>query len=397
LRILYLTHSVSWKGGGIFFTAYHQARHLASRGHEVILMSVPPQNRFRFSESISNGVRLLETPDWLPGMARSGWDPWDMVRRIFRLKNMKFDLIHGFESRPIVAVPALYQQFSKKVPLIFTWADWFGRGGKGAERGFFLKRIMDPVETFCEDYFMPKAFRCIAMGQPLLDRALALGIPRDKLLLLLHGCDPSGIKPMTRLEARSQLSHFNPSDTILGYMGVMRPSSARLLIEAFRQIRQYALPNCKLLLIGNIKLPIDEYLDADIKPAVVRTGWLQYDHVNLHLAACDLLLLPLQRAVATDNVWPSKLNDYLAIGRPTVATDMQSIRPIFQKYGVGILTDDDPRAFAEGCIAALRDQSAWDSMAKNARHLAEGDLSWNHIVDRLEVFYQDAIRAFQQH
>jgi glycosyltransferase involved in cell wall biosynthesis len=395
LRLIYLTHNVSWKGGGIFFTAYHQARHLVARGHEITIMSISKNRLCRFSESFSNGVRIIETPDLLPGKARSGWDLWDLLRRIGYLSKLKCDLIHGFESRPVVAIPALQYQKRYKIPLVFTWADWFGRNGKGSERGALLGRMMNPIETFCEEHFMPKGYRIIAMGEPLLERALSIGIPRERLSLLLHGCDVSGMMGMTTREARLKLGRFNGSDPILGYIGVMRPSSARLLMAAFREIRRRAYPSCKLLIIGNTKLAIEDFIAEDIRDHVVKTGWLAYDQINLHLAACDLLLLPLEKAVATNNVWPSKLNDYLSIGRPTVATDMRSIRPIFEQYGIGTLTEDNPMAFAGGCISLLGNESSRNTMGQNARKLAEGPLSWNSLVDQLETFYRDTIKAFQ--
>ncbi len=30
MRILYLTHNITWKGGGAFFHAYHQARRFST-------------------------------------------------------------------------------------------------------------------------------------------------------------------------------------------------------------------------------------------------------------------------------------------------------------------------------------------------------------------------------
>ena len=180
MKILYITHNVSWKGGGIFYTAYHQGRHLAERGHEVTLLSISDSGRLRFSERVVSGVRIVESPDLLWGRGRTGWDPWNILRRILYLRNANFDLVHGYESRPAVSLPALYLKHKLQVPLFYTWADWFGRGGKGTERGRGLSLIMGPLETACEDCFYPLADGLVAMGTPLLERAVSIGIPKDR-------------------------------------------------------------------------------------------------------------------------------------------------------------------------------------------------------------------------
>jgi len=53
------------------------------------------------------------------------------------------------------------------------------------------------------------------------------------------------------------------------------------------------------------------------KPAGLPTS-----KVAAYLGASDLLLLPLLDTIANNNIWPSKLNDYLAAGRPIVSTRM---------------------------------------------------------------------------
>ena len=178
MRLLYLTHNVTWKGGGVFFTAYHQGRHLVQRGHEVVLLSISPDHRRGFHEHVSNGVRIIETPDLLSGRGRSGWDPSDVLRRIGFLRGQDFDLIHGFESRPVVAIPGLYLRQARRIPLVLTWADWFGRGGKGTERGRGLSLVMGPLENWCEEYFYPRADWIIAMGAPLVETCHSGGCAR---------------------------------------------------------------------------------------------------------------------------------------------------------------------------------------------------------------------------
>jgi len=58
MRVLYLTHNVTWKGGGAFFRAFHQARYLVRRGHQLTVLSIAPQSRSEFHQFEAEGVRI---------------------------------------------------------------------------------------------------------------------------------------------------------------------------------------------------------------------------------------------------------------------------------------------------------------------------------------------------
>lgn len=390
MRILYLTHTVTWRGGGIFYTAFHQARHLVRRGHDVTLLSISPSAKFAFSEQRVEGVKIVQTPDLLPGLARTGWDAWDTVRRILMLHGKTFDVVHCFESRPAVAVPGLFARCEMGAPLVFTWADLFGKGGRSEERSLPIRTIMRPVEDFCEKYFYPKGDLMVAMGQPLLERALAMGISADKAFSLLHGSDPERTRAIPRHLARRQLGTLLPDEGLLiGYLGYLWPVNANLLFATLKAVKERVDHRAKLLLIGNHRVNLPALLPADLQEDVIATGWVDYEKVNLYLCASDILMLPLKRTQVSEIIWPSKLNDYLAAGRPVVATDMSILRPLNRQAAFASLCADDPDSLAEGIGAITNDASLADTYGKNGRCLAENDLSWSTIVGQLETRYAE--------
>jgi len=225
-----------------------------------------------------------------------------------------------------------------------------------------------------------------------LERAAALGIPRERMINLLNGCDPEGLTPFSVEEARSRLPSVPRAAYVVGYVGVMRATTAKLLFSALPLIKQLAQRPVKVLCIGNHKLKdFWSFVPADCRNDVVETGWIDYDDLNVYLCASDVTVLPFQHMTATDNIWPSKLNDYLAAGRPTVATNMRILRPLFSAYDIGLLTEDTAHAFAQGVVTLLLSPEVRARQAVNARALAEGDLSWEHLVGQLEQFYVQLI------
>ena len=193
--------------------------------------------------------------------------------------------------------------------------------------------------------------------------------------------------------ARKELPQLPRNGVVLGYLGVLRPSTAKIMFGAFEYLKKQVGGPCRLVLIGNHKLDVDAYIPKSCREDVIQTGWLSYEQINLFLSASNSLLLPLERSVSTDNVWPSKLNDYLAAGRPVVATSMRILQPLFESHPIGLLTPDEPKEFALGCLEVIGSPDRCVTMGNCARALAEGDLAWTSTVDRLENFYQKVLSA----
>src|SRR5512137_1714291 len=108
MQILLLNHNVVERS--TFFRAFYLGRELADAGHAVTLATVSRQNVVRPRVDLREGVRIVETPDLGVSLARTGWDPWDTVWRTLRFLGERWDLVHGFDCRPVVLGPCLAQK-----------------------------------------------------------------------------------------------------------------------------------------------------------------------------------------------------------------------------------------------------------------------------------------------
>src|SRR5205814_1337165 len=126
LRVLMLNHNVIWRS--TFYRAFYLGRELVDRGHEVTVATISAGRVLSPREHTIEGVRVVETPDWGVGLARTGWDPWDAAWRCGRFRGGAFDVVHGFDCRPVVLAPSLFLRRSGRIPWVSDWADWWGRG-----------------------------------------------------------------------------------------------------------------------------------------------------------------------------------------------------------------------------------------------------------------------------
>jgi glycosyltransferase involved in cell wall biosynthesis len=383
MKILMVNHNVAFQGG-TFFRAYFFGQHLARRGHQVTLLTISPQLRCGFHEKDKNGVRIIEMPDLLWGRARSGWDVWGTLNRIAYIAEHSYDLVHAFDSRPEVILPALFCRKRHKSHLVLDWADWWGRGGSTSERaGGLVNHIIGPLETFFEEAFRTRADGNTVISRALYNRALSLKVNSSKLFHLIQGSDIEKIQPMEHSIARKILG-LPVGMTLIGHLGVLQPKDAEFLFSVLSLLRQ-ASPDICLALIGRHRCNLAQYKKGN--EGLLETGPLSHKKMVLYLAASDILLLPLADTLANRARWPSRVNDYLAAGRPVVSTDVGDIADILLTEEAGIVKRPQVEDFVEGILTLIRDEDLRLSYGKKGRTLAEAKLSWTHITERLESYY----------
>jgi len=387
LRLLFLTHSVIWRGG--FLRAFHWGRLLVRKGHQVTILTISENNRRKFETQERDGVCLVTTPDLLSGRLRSGWDPWDTLNRMAYLWSQDYDLVHSVDSRPVCILPALMLKKLRGSKLVIDWGDWWGRGGTIVERAKSLaERLFAPVETFFEEGFRHYADGSVVLTSALKNRALALGVRSDRLLHIPHGADVERLQPRDKVEARKRLRLDN-GKRFLGYVGsCVFAKDRNLLIKAFEHLYEFE-KRVRLIFIGRTGFKQSD-LETNLRDYVIFTNEITDEELQDYIAACDIMWLPLKDTIANRGRWPSKICDYLAAGRPVAATAVGDLKQLFSRSEIGILSRDDPLDLARATLQLLV-RPDLEELGKNARRVAEFELSSNVLTDRLESFYFDTL------
>jgi glycosyltransferase involved in cell wall biosynthesis len=98
-------------------------------------------------------------------------------------------------------------------------------------------------------------------------------------------------------------------------------------------------------------------------------------------------MLPIKKAFATESIWPSKLNNYLAVGKPIIATALKVYANLMEKSGARRLSKEIPKALAEECLALIKNPDLRMSIGRTAREYAVIELAWERLVDQLKDYY----------
>ncbi|MFT7585784.1 MAG: glycosyltransferase involved in cell wall biosynthesis [Cellvibrionaceae bacterium] len=385
MRILKILYNI--EGKGTYWRALGFAEELVARGHEVTLVATAKTSKRDFHCEIRNGVKVVLAPDILSGSLRSGWDPVSVLKRIAYFKTDRFDLIHAYESRPVVIYPALYIAKQQKIPLITDWCDWFGRGGSVEQRpNPIIRGILRPIETHFENYYRPQTAGITVINSILEHKSKALGFTPDQTHLLHNGVDPKVMYPQNKVAVRKKLN-LNLEGTYIGYTGTIFKSDAKLLGEAFDRLHTKS-PETRLLMIGYLNLDMRDFTRAKHHNAIIQTGQLPFDQLLQFVSACDIGCLPLVNHNANRGRFPLKLFDFMSHERPVVVTNTGDLGNIVSKHQAGFVIDDDtPESLANQLSELMSSPQKMRELGKNGRWAIENHYSWPIVTEGLERFY----------
>jgi len=387
MKILMLNHNIAWQG--TYFRCYHFARHLVRRGHKVTLLTVRKDIGLIPQISSEDGVEVIKTPRILGRFPYRYWHRWmspGVFWRLLWVLKEPHDVVMAFDHWPEVACPFFLARLKRQTKLVADWCDLFTDGGI-FETKWPRESVGYRVENWLERRTKNIADSVTVISQELRDRALACGVHPDRLMLLPSGADIENIRPFPKDQMR-RLLNLPLGARIIAYTGVTTSHEVRLLIEAFVAIAR-EVPDAHLLLIGPFANgKHQDGIDPAIKARIITPGPIPYANLGKYLAAADILALPLPDVLNSRARWPNKFGDYLAAGRPIVATALGDLVPVFNEHSIGRCATPDISDFARKAIELLNDRTRWQEYGDNARKVAEEQLDWGILSRRLEGFLQ---------
>ncbi|RME60599.1 glycosyltransferase [Candidatus Parcubacteria bacterium] len=365
---------------GTYWRAFHFGRILVAHGHRVMLLTTARRAHLRKRAFTKDGVHVIEIPDLLFGPLRSGWDAWNTLMRLDVVRRQRFDVVHGFECRPVVIYPALLAH-RMGARLVLDWADWLGKGGSVEVRPWWQRSLMRPIETFYETHFRVRADGHTVINHFLEERVRALA-PDAPVRLLRNGSN----LPIFRmpLATARRITGLPADGELIGFLGSTYAPDARLMAEAFNVLHRRR-PQTRLLLAGYFNRPIETWLDAP--EAVIRTGMVSTERLGQYLSACDVCWLPLTASGTNIGRWPYKFSDYLSAGCPIIASAVGDFKEILSTLGAGEVVPSDATAFAEHTAALLDAPKRRERLSAAALQAAETHFNWDVLGLQLEDFY----------
>jgi glycosyltransferase involved in cell wall biosynthesis len=371
------------KGVGTYLRAFYFCRELARAGHKVTLATVSRTSRFRSAISYKRDwigesseprgagpwIRLIEGPAWgnrfLPG---TGWGPLDIWKRTRELETSNYDAVFGFEYQPNVSWPVYFTQRRKHYAFYSDWCDWFG----GSSNWFGGWKIAHRIDSYLEEKIRFRAARVSVTSKVLQDRALSIGIPKERLAHIPNGAPTEYITPKNRRAARERFRLPEDSPIIVAVSNGDMCREMRIFGEVLRRA-----PKSVLLLIGNVAPPAWELAEQlAIEDRIGRMGWVSDEDYPWILGCADVCICPLEDSLNDRARWPTKILDFLTAGRATVTNPVGEVGRLFCKSDVGVLAGYSDKEFAAEVLALFHAPDRRQFLGETARKVMVQQWDW---------------------
>jgi glycosyltransferase involved in cell wall biosynthesis len=390
LRILMLTYNVV--DGSNYLRARSLASRLARRGHTVTLVAGRSSPGLAVRRSAIDGVSVVQYPELAPHRVRNGGlGVVDTLARCFMVQRTSADVVHAFGHRPAAALPALVRQRCRNTPFVLDWADLWGTGGIAGERSPLLRWTLGVADGLGERRACSLADAVTVPCRPLARMARRLRPSRDGVHLLPGGASPDVVYPVPRERARRRYGVDDDAHVVV--FAADSTYDAALLAETFVRVAE-ADTRALLLLAGDSGTRIRRLLQGrSAAGRVLSVGHVPYSDLGAVLSCGDVALLPLKQDSVNTHRFPNKICDYLAAGRPVVASPVGDMAEIVTDQGVGLTAPGDPTSLADAVLRLFGSADLRRDMGTRARALAVERLSWERHTDRLAGLYSSLLAA----
>ena len=214
------------------------------------------------------------------------------------------------------------------------------------------------------------------------------GIPENKITIAPDGVDIEKFNLAISQEAARQKTSLPLDKKIILYTGsfYLRDwKGVDILLESAKRFS----PDCYFVLVGGEAEEIEKIKKQYPLPDLILIERRPHKQIPYYLKAADILVLPNKKGEAISEKYtsPLKLFEYMASGRPIVASDLASIREILDEQSAVLVTPNDPAALADGIKKVLSDRAWGSQLAQKSLERVSG-FSWliraKNIINRVK-------------
>ena len=385
LRVLVVAPTPFFGDRGCHVRVYEEVRGLMARGIDVHVVTYPTGRD-------PEGLKIARAHPWFGVEAAMLGPTWgrplldlavlDACRRVVR--RFRPHLIHAHLHEGIAIGAAL--RVRRRIPLI---ADLQGSLTEElADHRFITGHgMLRRLTAYGERWLVRRPDRLVTSslhGAVLLARQ---GVGADRIVPLPDGVDVNVFRPCqpdAELTARLRLR----GRRIIVFLGVLTEyQGVDLLLDAVPAVIRRQ-PDVHFLVMGYPNEWHYRRVAAarGLEQAVTFTGRVPYEQAPRWINLGEVAVSP-KRSLTEAN---GKLLNYMACGRPVVASDTPVNREVLGQAGVYAAVDD-ANALAARLIETLADPEAARGRGVALRVRAETKFAWPALIERLEALYRSLL------
>lgn len=372
---------------------------LVGRGHQVtVLTGIPnyPDGRFFPGYGIFNnlredykGVKILRVPI-IPRGSSSGvrlflnYCSYALIGCLLApfICRDNYDSILVFQLSPITSgLPAIVIKWLRPTPILF-WIQDLWPESLAATGAIRSKKIIVHINQLVR-FIYKKCDLILVQSRAFISSVEQQGINLDRIEYLPNSYE-NIYKPVS---VNERDMHLPTGFCIMfaGNIGVAQDFPT--IISAAIKLQQYTDIQWIILGDGRRRSWLEQEVEKQgLKNCIHLLGRQPMEAMPHYFAAADVLLVTLKKDPLFALTIPSKIQSYMACGRPIVAALDGEGGHLVAESGAGLsVPTEDPNALAEAVLAMSRmSKEERDAMGIRGKEYCEANFDREVLIDRLE-------------
>jgi glycosyltransferase involved in cell wall biosynthesis len=168
-------------------------------------------------------------------------------------------------------------------------------------------------------------------------------------------------------------------EIVIGYSGNLRKwQGVDFLVDVFQELTK----RDKLF---KLVLLLSEKVTIDIPENVTVLDPVSHDEVGKYNASFDILVIPRPETKVNTISFPSKLIEYMAMGKPVIGSRTSDIHKIVIDGKNGFLYDPEDKEGLINCFLKLKDPHVRASIGKSAFETVQQEYTWKHQGEKVSI------------
>jgi glycosyltransferase involved in cell wall biosynthesis len=220
------------------------------------------------------------------------------------------------------------------------------------------------------------------------------GIFDKKISIINNGVDLTQFSPMDKKKAKKKVG-LSQSQKYIGFVGGLFPwHGVDQLIEATPYVLEKE-SRARFVIVGSglMESSLKEMISKlKLDQNFIFTGTVPFPMVPYYINSFHICVVFFKK-VRKDPGDPIKLYEYLACGRPVVASDVPGYGDVVHSAEAGIsVNSEDPIATAEAILKLLKDEERAEKTGKKGFYKAQESYSWENKVKEIEQVLTRLVR-----
>jgi glycosyltransferase involved in cell wall biosynthesis len=210
----------------------------------------------------------------------------------------------------------------------------------------------------------------------------ARGVPIEKIITIPNGADLDRFEPRPGSDEIRTLLGAGPDDVLVLYLGAHGISQGLVtVVEAAERLKGDPI-HFAMVGEGADKSRVAAAVRERALENVTMLGGVARDKVTDLIAAADICLVPLRDVPLFGTFIPSKMFEYLAMGKAVVGSLSGEAASILQAAGGSVVGPDNSLELAEAIAALAADPSRRSSMGERGRAYVRGNFDRRVLAER---------------